>query len=418
MKFWVLKENLKSLNNFETLKYFDPSIEVKVLETSNLDEVNPEEENFFVAQYSAYFHFEQDGSIVIPNSRPYDWPSNYQWSTSYLQLIREANRKGMYILLDYFWEAETTIHTCTLFFLQRCSEFFLDTSNLILCTNNGLYMGVRDTYIKNYPIKKLNFPWWLLRSHQELCTQPFELDNIDKTKSILCKNRTLRINKLEALGELHDRGLLTDSSFTIGIVHPNIRFRKHHNSLTYKVLDFLETYNIDLDNFESIQLENDAVYGPEIKNDRYLFFTQKNWYEKTKISVVNETFYYDYDPLFLFNEYHDKKVHLTEKTWKAIVFGHPFIMVGEERSLQVIQELGFKTFDTVIDESYDLEPDSTRMNSAIDQVSRLVSLYHSNEVQEIVKFNRDRIFDKEVMDSIFIKYFIDPLKSLQKLPVK
>ncbi len=51
---------------------------------------------------------------------------------------------------------------------------------------------------------------------------------------------------------------------------------------------------------------------------------------------------------------------LTEKTFKPIKHGQPFVVVGAHGSLQALRDLGYRTFDHVIDNSYDLETDNTR----------------------------------------------------------
>jgi hypothetical protein len=48
-----------------------------------------------------------------------------------------------------------------------------------------------------------------------------------------------------------------------------------------------------------------------------------------------------------------RRQHLTEKTFKPIALGMPFVLSAPTGSLQYIKQYGFKTFDTVWDESYD-----------------------------------------------------------------
>ena len=44
---------------------------------------------------------------------------------------------------------------------------------------------------------------------------------------------------------------------------------------------------------------------------------------------------------------------LTEKTFKAIKNGHPFVIVGPQGSLSTLRELGYCTFDHAINNNYD-----------------------------------------------------------------
>ena len=51
---------------------------------------------------------------------------------------------------------------------------------------------------------------------------------------------------------------------------------------------------------------------------------------------------------------------LTEKTFKPIKHGQPFVIVGAPGTLATLRSLGYRTFDHAIDNSYDLETDNTR----------------------------------------------------------
>jgi len=51
---------------------------------------------------------------------------------------------------------------------------------------------------------------------------------------------------------------------------------------------------------------------------------------------------------------------LTEKTFKPIKHGQMFFVAGPAGSLQVLRDLGYRVFDSVLDNSYDLETDATQ----------------------------------------------------------
>ena len=62
---------------------------------------------------------------------------------------------------------------------------------------------------------------------------------------------------------------------------------------------------------------------------------------------------------------------LTEKTFKPIKHGQLFFVAGPAGSLQALRDLGYKTFDTVLDTMYDRIEDNTqrwrRLCDAVDQ---------------------------------------------------
>lgn len=69
--------------------------------------------------------------------------------------------------------------------------------------------------------------------------------------------------------------------------------------------------------------------------------------------VVTETvFYYD-------------KLHLTEKIFKPIVSKQPFMLLASPGNLIYLRSYGFKTFDGIIDESYDLIQDNDSRTEAV-----------------------------------------------------
>ena len=50
---------------------------------------------------------------------------------------------------------------------------------------------------------------------------------------------------------------------------------------------------------------------------------------------------------------------LTEKTFKPIKHGQMFFVVGPAGSLQILRDMGYRTFDGILDNSYDHDPNNT-----------------------------------------------------------
>ena len=69
--------------------------------------------------------------------------------------------------------------------------------------------------------------------------------------------------------------------------------------------------------------------------------------------IVTETVYY-YD-----------KLHLTEKIFKPIVSKQPFMLLASPGNLAYLKSYGFKTFDSVIDETYDTIQDNDLRTEAV-----------------------------------------------------
>jgi hypothetical protein len=79
-----------------------------------------------------------------------------------------------------------------------------------------------------------------------------------------------------------------------------------------------------------------------------------------------------------------RRHHLTEKTFKPIALGMPFIIVGTQGSLRYLRSYGFKTFGDLWDESYDDEPDDHR---------RIEKIAHTLKLLDDLGEYRQAIFD-------------------------
>lgn len=63
---------------------------------------------------------------------------------------------------------------------------------------------------------------------------------------------------------------------------------------------------------------------------------------------------------------------LTEKTFKPIKHGQPFVIVGAPGSLRTLRKLGYRTFDHAIDNSYDEEKNNTlRWKKLLDTIKQI-----------------------------------------------
>ena len=62
---------------------------------------------------------------------------------------------------------------------------------------------------------------------------------------------------------------------------------------------------------------------------------------------------------------------ITEKIWRNVGYRKPFIVVGQRHLLKKFHELGYKSFDEFIDESYDSESDDIRVFVAYNEVKKL-----------------------------------------------
>ena len=110
-------------------------------------------------------------------------------------------------------------------------------------------------------------------------------------------------------------------------------------------------------------------------------------YTDTKYSLISET-----------NDTNDE-IFITEKLWKAIMAKHVFVVHGNHLYLQKLREMGFKTFGSHIDESYDLVADKdNRIKSIVNTCKTLLDKnWHDIylQTQALRQHNFDTLFNKE-----------------------
>jgi len=81
--------------------------------------------------------------------------------------------------------------------------------------------------------------------------------------------------------------------------------------------------------------------------------------------------------------YFGKRLHITEKTFKAIALEMPFILVAPAHSLEYLRSYGFKTFGDFIDESYDDEEDDLIRIQKVGQLLEDIDNLSYNEKQQL-----------------------------------
>lgn len=122
-------------------------------------------------------------------------------------------------------------------------------------------------------------------------------------------------------------------------------------------------------------------------------------FQNSYVHIVFETFF-DVDQ--------SDGTFLTEKVFKPIKHGQPFILVGPAGGLEQLRRMGYKTFDEFIDPAYDTIQNSTQRWMKIIQ---LIKNIKKQNLQQLFQTCRDDILYNQ-MHFISSKY--NRLKNLQE----
>jgi hypothetical protein len=104
-------------------------------------------------------------------------------------------------------------------------------------------------------------------------------------------------------------------------------------------------------------------------------------YNYTLVNLVTETYYFK-----CWNSH--SEMFITEKTWKAFTAKQIPIIIGPRGILDKLRSYGFDVFDDIVDNSYDNEPSSTRLFSAINSLNKLIKNYDVRELSKITEERR------------------------------
>lgn len=212
----------------------------------------------------------------------------------------------------------------------------------------------------------------------------------------VCLNGIARAHRIQLLCLFQEYGV-----FDQGIVSYNFNndatVDNSNNTTVESPISFLNV--IPFQRYNDNVKWNDSInntyrkWNKKFLNQSYLhkllpaYKTENNsrigtYFKKSLLYVVTETAY-DYPVRFL-----------TEKTFKAFLNRRPFVIVGPAGSLQELKQLGFKTFDSILDESYDniVDP-SLRLLAIIDIIQKFCHMgiaelqQIAQSVEDIVNYN-------------------------------
>jgi hypothetical protein len=117
--------------------------------------------------------------------------------------------------------------------------------------------------------------------------------------------------------------------------------------------------------------------------------------------------------------YSGRRLHLTEKTFKPIALGMPFVVSGTVGSLEYLRSYGFKTFDSIWNESYDQEPDDIRRAEKLAELLKSINQLSEKDKQNlfeqtwpIIEHNWNHFYRGGFADVLWVE-LVDMLKQIK-----
>lgn len=260
------------------------------------------------------------------------------------------------------------------------------------------YITNKNSIISNSFIKTLSNPF----------PSKFETSDISAIKyPFLCLNGSSRSHRIMFLCTLQELGILslgltswnfdlTKKPFT------NFSFNYENNKCPINLLTLSPPTRVnDRVTWSAPQLEIYNKHSHKFINQKYVPLaiseynpecTIEEHFKKSFLYVITETVF-DNPTQFI-----------TEKTFKALINRRPFVILGPCGTLKILHHFGFKTFDSIFDESYD---------TIINPSDRLVAV--ANIVNQFTNKSIDELKEicyaiEDILDynyNHYVNYFCD-----------
>lgn len=242
-----------------------------------------------------------------------------------------------------------------------------------------------------------NFAWFpdheLLYWHRNRHTPAASIDRHDRDYRFTVLNRTHKWWRATVMTDLWRDGLLHDCQWSYR-TDVGCGDRPEDNPIE---IDSFPGLRSSMDRFlQGCPYTCDDLTIDE-QNDHHR--TEITHYENSWCSIILET-HYDADG--------SGGAFLTEKIFRAIKHGHPFVVVGCAGTLATLRDLGYKTFDHAMDNRYDLETNNTARYRLVKSTIEQLAAQHMPSWFELVRE------DVEHNQRLFLQSKTDRLNRLLK----
>ena len=253
-------------------------------------------------------------------------------------------------------------------FHKKCESYNINPSAIIYLTGNQQCTKQYESWHTEYAIDQpklkvlasTSLSLYIYQTYQQNHLTILFDDILDYKKKNLknislydCTNLRPRHQRVLNFLHLTNANLISDGKISIGDKKDwpkfSIQYLKKHNLPANIVKEATAPLTINHSRMSDSEYH---VYITRILNDVY----QDTW-----VSLITESSYFDYE----------HSVFISEKTFKPIACMQPFIIVGSKHTLKYLKQLGYRTFDGFIDESYDDCDDNDRFAAIIKSLEKI-----------------------------------------------
>jgi hypothetical protein len=241
----------------------------------------------------------------------------------------------------------------------------------VILGSEGELKNFDDIFVSDY-IEYLYWPTFLLHYTFYITENQFIIEKKEK------------LNKLFSFYNMRPR---YHRSMFIDFVYKNNLFK--FGNITWNVL----TKDHPTKKYD-FKFWNETIL--HVKNNTYLHYDLNFFNDDSLFHIIGET--------------DRNKNFITEKTYKTILIGKPFIVVGAKNSNLNLKKYGFKLYDELFDYSFDKEDNlEKRINGIIKNIINLKNKDYDNlllTIKDKIEFNKKQYFKILEKDDYIPKTFL------------
>ena len=324
---------------------------------------------------------------IYSKEPPHHAPWNIEWVLKDFsdEMIDAINNGQCNLIIDDSFEGYPWVQEDITEFGNLLMNYNIDVTKVIVLTASWSYV------YNSMPFRLVHFPYTECYTRVNSTMANSQLIRKPDAKKFLCLNFHPRPVRFEIVYQVHKRGMAGDFNIS------------YHNSLTRASRAMADAagmeefpfgeWDEDRQRFASmLPIHYDITVALTTAQDvlsNPVHHRQENWIYVVTESVFDEGGgYIGFTPNMKGGGHRD----VSEKTWKPIGLKMPFILLQQPFALRRLRDIGYRTFHTVWDESYDeITSIPDRFNAIMDLIETLNKredfLDIMQECEEIVEHN-------------------------------
>jgi len=249
----------------------------------------------------------------------------------------------------------------------------ISPEQIVLISESAIIDKEVEQIANEYNLGKIKTEWMRVFEHDVSTTQhtpisTLEYKNYDK--KFVNFNRRWRLHRPALVALLEIRGILDKGYVSLGKTNePNDNWDVFYEHMSWSLRqnpNLVDTLIRNKDRIAAIPKMTLDQTDMTINHAQTLTDSTNTYYENTYFSVVSETNFFKSIA---------EGVFVSEKIFRPILKKHPFVLVSRPHTLSIMRNIGYKTFDSIINEDYDKEEDDCkRMLMIVDEIDRLCRL--------------------------------------------